>query len=87
LADIVTREDAAKACGLSPQQWADCIGGAAVEADYLDAIKGAGFEDVEVLKRLDHFGQSSNENTRRLTRSFGAESIVVRAKKPAKARG
>ncbi len=87
LADIVTREDVAKACGLSPQLWADCIGGAAVEADYLAAIKAAGFENVEVLKRLDYFGQSSNENTRRLTRSFGAESIVVRAKKPAKARG
>lgn len=82
LADIVTREDVAKACGLSPQLWADCIGGAAVEEDYLAAIRGAGFEAVEVLRRLDYFGQSSNENTRRLTKSFGAESIVVRARKP-----
>jgi arsenite methyltransferase len=87
LADIVTREDVAKACGLSPQLWADCIGGAAVEADYLAAIKGAGFEQVEILERLDYFGQSSNENTRRLTKSFGAESIVVRARKPASGRG
>lgn len=84
IADIVTREDVAKACGLSPQLWADCIGGAAVEADYLAAIRGAGFEHVEVLKRLDYFGQSSNENTRRLTRSFGAEAVVVRARKPAR---
>jgi hypothetical protein len=60
--------------------------GAAVEADYLAAIAAAGFEKVEVLKRLDYFGQSSNGNTRRLTRSFGAESIVVRAKKPANER-
>jgi ubiquinone/menaquinone biosynthesis C-methylase UbiE len=82
LADIVTREDVAKACGLSPQLWADCIGGAAVEADYLAAIHQAGFENAEVLKRLDYFGQSKNENTRRLTRSFGAEAIVVRARKP-----
>lgn len=82
LADIVTREDVAKACGLSPQLWADCIGGAAVESDYLGAIRSAGFERIEILRRLDYFGQSSNENTRRLTRSFGAESIVVRARKP-----
>ena len=82
LADIVTREDVAKACGLSPQLWADCIGGAAVEGEYLGAIRGAGFEDVQVLQRLDYFGQSGNENTRRLTKSFGAESVVVRARKP-----
>jgi SAM-dependent methyltransferase/protein-disulfide isomerase-like protein with CxxC motif len=82
LADIVTREDVAKACGLSPQLWADCIGGAAVEADYLGAIRAAGFKDVEILRRLDYFGQSANENTRRLTKSFGAESIVVRARRP-----
>lgn len=87
LADIVTREDVAKACGLSPQLWADCIGGAAVEADYLAAIKGAGFEGVEVLDRRDYFGQSANENTRRLTKSFGAEAIVVRARKPKEGAG
>ena len=81
LADIVIREDVAKACGLSPQLWADCIGGAAVESEYLEAIRGAGFTDVKVLQRLDYFGQSSNENTKRLTKSFGAESVVVRARK------
>jgi len=57
-------------------------GGAAVEGEYLGAIRGAGFEDVQVLQRLDYFGQSGNENTRRLTKSFGAESVVVRARKP-----
>jgi len=83
LADIVVREDVGAVCGLNPQLWADCIGGAAVEAEYLEAIRSAGFRDVRVLARLDYFAKSSSESTRRITRTFGAESVVVAAAKPA----
>jgi len=81
LADIVTQEDVGAVCGINPQLWADCIGGAAVEGDYLKAIEGAGFRDVRVLKRMDYFAKSSSESTKRITRSFGAESIVLEARK------
>jgi len=82
LADIVVQSDVGAVCGLNPQLWADCIGGAAVEPEYLETIRATGFQDVRILKRLDYFAKSSSESTKRLTRTFGAESVVVEARKP-----
>jgi len=81
LADIVVQEDVGAVCGLNPQLWADCIGGAAVESDYLSSIRSAGFLEVRVIRRVDYFSKSGSDTTRRLTRTFGAESIVVSARK------
>jgi len=82
IADIVVQKDVQKACGLIPQLWADCVGGAAVEQDYLQVIRNSGFENVKILNRLDYFAASSSDNTKRLTGTFGAETIVVTAIKP-----
>ncbi|HEX9341291.1 MAG TPA: methyltransferase domain-containing protein [Thermoplasmata archaeon] len=82
LADIVVQSDVGDVCGLNPQLWADCIGGAAVEPEYLETIGSAGFHDVRILKRLDYFSRSSSESTKRITKTFGAESVVVAARKP-----
>ena len=82
LADIVVQSDVGAVCGLNPQLWADCIGGAAVEPDYLGTIRSTGFQDVRILKRLDYFAKSSSESTKRITKTFGAESVVVAAGKP-----
>ncbi|MFQ6012889.1 MAG: methyltransferase domain-containing protein [Thermoplasmata archaeon] len=82
LADIVVQEDVGAVCGLNPQLWADCIGGAAVESEYLETIEKAGFADVRVLKRLDYFSQSSSDATKRITRTFGAESVALTARRP-----
>ncbi len=81
LADIVVQEDVGAVCGVNPQLWADCIGGAAIEREYLKTIRDAGFEDVRVVRRLDYFSKSASETTRRLTRTFGAESVIVSARK------
>lgn len=81
LADIVTQQDVQAVCGIVPQLWADCIGGAAVEKDYLQMIRKAGFSDVKITNRLDYFSKSP-ESTRRLTKTFQAESVVISAKKP-----
>lgn len=80
LADIVTDKDVQAVCGVVPQLWADCIGGASVERDYLDMIRKAGFSEVKVVDRVDYFSKSP-ESTRRLTETFGAESVVISAKK------
>jgi SAM-dependent methyltransferase len=80
IADIVAQEDVQATCGIVPQLWADCIGGAAVERDYLETIRKAGFRDVRVVDRIDYFAKSP-ETTRRLTKTFGAESVVISAKK------
>src|SRR5437667_339943 len=82
LADIVVQEDVGAVCGLNAQLWADCIGGAAVEADYLKTIREAGFEDLRIVKRIDYFSKSGSESTKRITKSFGAESVVISARKP-----
>jgi len=82
IADIVVQEDVGAVCGLNPQLWADCIGGAAVEADYLKTIREAGFEDLRIVKRIDYFSKSGSESTKRITKSFGAESVVISARKP-----
>lgn len=82
LADIVVQSDVGAVCGLNPQLWADCIGGAAVESDYLATIEASGFREANVLRRLDYFAKSSSDSTKRITRTFGAESVVVRARKP-----
>jgi len=81
LADIVVEEDVGAVCGLNPQLWADCIGGAAVEKEYLATIQDAGFRDVRVLRKVDYFSKSSSESTKRITKSFGAKSVVVAAVK------
>lgn len=80
LADIVVQQDVQAACGIVPQLWADCIGGAAVEKDYLETIRKAGFVDVEIGNKIDYFAKSP-ESTRRLTETFGAESVVISARK------
>ncbi len=82
VADIVVQKDVQKVCGLVPQLWADCIGGAALEGAYLDTMRKAGFKGVGIIKRLDYFAASPSDNTKRLTRAFGAESVVITAIKP-----
>ena len=81
IADIVVQKDVQKACGLIPQLWADCIGGAAVQQDYLQLIMDSGLKNVKIVNRLDYFAKSSSDNTKRLTSTFGAETIIVTASK------
>ncbi|MEE9164616.1 MAG: methyltransferase domain-containing protein, partial [Thermoplasmata archaeon] len=82
VADIIVQEDVGAVCGINPQLWADCIGGAAVEAEYMKTIAAAGFVDTQVRKRIDYFSQSSSEATKRITRTFGAESVALTARRP-----
>jgi len=38
IADIVTKKNVQAVCGIVPQLWADCIGGASVESEYIAMI-------------------------------------------------
>jgi len=82
IADIVVQKDVQKACGLIPQLWADCIGGASIEDEYLQLINDSGFKELKVIDRLDYFSESSSDNTKRLTKTFEAQTIVITALKP-----
>jgi arsenite methyltransferase len=49
ISDIVTDKKLPDEIRKSFSAWADCIGGALVKRDYLDAIAQAGFEDIKIL--------------------------------------
>lgn len=53
VSDIVTR-DLPEEVRRSAEAWASCIAGALEEDDYLDAIRAAGFSQVEIVARLDY---------------------------------
>jgi ubiquinone/menaquinone biosynthesis C-methylase UbiE len=82
IADIVVETSPSDACRNQPQLWAECIVGATTEADYIAQFERAGFQDIEVLRRLNYFSGSASEETRRIAGSFGAHAIVMRASKP-----
>jgi ubiquinone/menaquinone biosynthesis C-methylase UbiE len=54
--------------------WASCVAGAVTEGEYLGMIRGAGFEQVEIVDRLDYV-ESSEE------RPYKLASIRVRGVK------
>ena len=51
------------------------------EEAYLEVIRGAGFEDVKVLSRIDYFDKSDSESTKKAANQFGASRITVYARK------
>jgi ubiquinone/menaquinone biosynthesis C-methylase UbiE/protein-disulfide isomerase-like protein with CxxC motif len=81
ISDIIVDRDVQSACGLVPQLWADCIGGAAVEKDYFAMIKKAGFSQARRVRSFDYFSESTSDSVKRLARTFGAKSLVITAAK------
>ncbi len=49
ISDIVTEKELPPEIRKSFSAWANCIGGALVKRDYLNAIKRAGFKDIKIL--------------------------------------
>lgn len=49
ISDIVTDKKLPDEVRKSFSAWANCIGGALVKRDYLDAIKQAGFKDIKIV--------------------------------------
>jgi arsenite methyltransferase len=49
ISDIVTDKKLPDEIRRSFSAWADCIGGALVKRDYLDAISRAGFKDIKIM--------------------------------------
>jgi SAM-dependent methyltransferase len=82
LADIVVRSLPSEACRAHPELWAECVVGAIKTESYVEEFEVAGLVDVEVLGRSDYFSGSSSPETRAVASSFGAHSIVLRARKP-----
>lgn len=82
IADIVVRTLPSEACRAHPELWAECVVGATTAETYVAGFEAAGLCDLGLLSPLDYFAGSSSAETRRVAGSFGAHSIVLRARKP-----
>jgi arsenite methyltransferase len=78
ISDLVTDTEITPA-DADTQRWCGCIGGALTKEHYLDSIRQAGFQDVEVLSEQlyldDDSNQRNGERKKRIT------SVVIKAVK------
>ena len=78
ISDLVTDTEIAPA-DADTQRWCGCIDGALTKEHYLDSIRQAGFQDVEVLSEQlyldDDSNQRNGESKKRIT------SVVIKAVK------
>jgi SAM-dependent methyltransferase/TusA-related sulfurtransferase len=81
IADILLATPVGDACRSDPQMWAECVVGATTEGDFISLLEDAGLV-VEVLSHLDYFAASSSAETRKVAACFGAQTAVLRARKP-----
>ncbi|MFQ6057564.1 MAG: arsenite methyltransferase [Anaerolineae bacterium] len=79
ISDIVTRGDLPEAIRNDPQAWAACVAGALAEEVYLEKIRRAGFQGVEVVSRS--YAELDEPSLGGLGRQV--YSVKVRARKPA----
>lgn len=82
ISDIVVETPPSDACRAQPQLWAECIVGAVTREKYVETLEDAGFEDIQVLQKVDYFAASPSEETRKVAAGFNAHAIVLSAVKP-----
>jgi SAM-dependent methyltransferase len=61
VSDVVSEEDLPESVRSDPAAWAGCYGGAIPEADYLAAVRRAGFDEPEVLERSEPYEKGGVE--------------------------
>lgn len=81
ISDIVLSKAVSDKSKANPQLWAECIVGAEPVEVYLGLIRGAGFQNVTVIDRLDYFARSSNESTKKAAKGLGAHTVVLSGQK------
>lgn len=78
IADIVTAVALPEGMTCDASLWAACIGGAAQRDDYLEIIRGAGFE-IEAVRDNDY--EFVSDRALGATTTYGASSISILAKR------
>lgn len=81
LADIVVNVAIPESARADETLWAACIAGADLHGQYLETIRKAGFQDVQVVDRLDYFAAAPREDARVTAAGFEAEALVISARK------
>lgn len=74
ISDLVTNEEV-ESSAVNAEKWCSCIDGALTKEHYLDSIKKAGFQNVEVLSEQLYMDGGEQIDGRKIT------SVVVRAVK------
>ena len=87
IADVVISRPVTVDCHSDPRLWVECVVGATIEEDFLALFRDAGFEDVEIVRRIDYFAHSPSAQTREIAASFDARSIEVSMRRGARAPG
>ncbi len=83
ISDVVVEIPPSDACRAQPNLWAECIVGAVTREQYLETLKNAGFESIQILQKVDYFAASPSEETKKVASGFNAHAIVISAVKPA----
>jgi len=78
IADIITERHLTEAIVCNADLWAACIGGAAQQEDYLQAIEAAGFTIVQIR---DNDYQFISDSARGATTTYGVKSVSILATK------
>jgi arsenite methyltransferase len=81
IADIVVNEAIPESARSDSTLWAACIAGADLSDIYLQTVKAAGFQEVEVMHHFDYFAGAPREDSRKTASKFKAEAIVYTAQK------
>ncbi|BAU49101.1 hypothetical protein SVA_2553 [Sulfurifustis variabilis] len=81
IADIALGKPVSFKYRQDPDLWAECVVGAVEKGRYLEMLRAARFGDVEILDELDYFAASNSPETRKVAALFGAQSIVLRARR------
>jgi arsenite methyltransferase len=78
IADIITEQQLTEAIVCNADLWASCIGGAAQQEVYLQAIESAGFTVLTIPVNAYEF---ISDQARGATEKYGVKSISVLATK------
>src|SRR5262245_40970708 len=78
IADIVSEQQMKESIVCDADLWASCIGGAAQEGAYREAIEGAGLRIEEIRENPYEF---ISDRARDASAKYGVKSVALRAKK------
>jgi SAM-dependent methyltransferase len=80
VSDIVLHGELPQVIRQRLDAWASCVAGALQESDYLDKIRAAGFEDVEVLSRDYATAELIAESEEAQVLAVGSDGQLVEGK-------
>jgi arsenite methyltransferase len=72
ISDLVT-DKAINKDSVDPEKWCSCIDGALTKENYLDSIRKAGFNYVEVLEEKSYVDDQVDSETRKIS------SLIIKA--------